>query len=123
MLEAEVEKNSDAKGFIFDGFPRTNAQADALDKLMESKDSQINAMIALEVDDEILVKRLLGRGKTSGRPDDADESIIRNRIKEYYDKTAILKDYYSAQKKYFGVDGVGSIDDITKRLSSEIDKL
>lgn len=123
MLEAEVEKNSDAKGFIFDGFPRTNAQADALDKLMDSKDSQINAMIALEVDDEILVKRLLGRGKTSGRADDADESIIRNRIKEYYDKTAILKDYYSAQKKYFGVDGVGSIDDITKRLSSEIDKL
>lgn len=123
MLEAEVEKNTDAKGFIFDGFPRTNAQADALDKLMDSKDSQINAMIALEVDDEILVERLLGRGKTSGRPDDADESIIRNRIKEYYDKTAILKDYYSAQDKYFGVDGVGTIEDITKRLSSAIDKL
>lgn len=123
MLNAEVEKNTDAQGFIFDGFPRTNAQAEALDKLMDSKDSQINAMIALEVDDEVLVKRLLGRGKTSGRPDDADESIIRNRIKEYYDKTAILKDYYSAQDKYFGVDGVGSIDEITKRLSSVIDKL
>ncbi|MDP5157828.1 MAG: adenylate kinase [Flaviramulus sp.] len=123
MLEAEVEKNTTAKGFIFDGFPRTNAQADALDALMDSKDSQINAMIALEVDDEILVERLLGRGKTSGRPDDADESIIRNRIKEYYDKTAILKDYYTAQDKYFGVDGVGSIDDITLRLSSVIDNL
>jgi adenylate kinase len=123
MLNAEVEKNADANGFIFDGFPRTNAQADALGKLMDSKDSQINAMVALEVPDEVLVERLLERGKTSGRADDADESIIRNRIKEYYDKTAILKDYYSAQNKYFGVDGVGSIEDITKRLSAVIDKL
>jgi len=71
----------------------------------------------------VLVKRLLERGKTSGRPDDADESIIRNRIKEYYNKTAILKDYYSAQNKYYGVDGVGSIDQITERLSAVIDKL
>ena len=123
MLNAEVEKNADAQGFIFDGFPRTNAQADALDELMDSKDSQINAMIALEVDDEVLVKRLLERGKTSGRADDADESIIRNRIKEYYSKTAILKDYYSAQDKYFGVDGLGSIEDITVRLSTVIDSL
>lgn len=123
MLNAEVEKNADANGFIFDGFPRTNAQADALDKLMDSKDSQINAMIALEVDDEILVERLLERGKSSGRADDADESIIRNRITEYYNKTAILKDYYSAQDKYFGVDGVGGIEDITVRLSEVIDKL
>ncbi|WP_142783934.1 adenylate kinase [Changchengzhania lutea] len=123
MLNAEVEKNADAKGFIFDGFPRTNAQAEALDKLMESKDSEINAMIALEVDDDVLVQRLLARGKTSGRPDDADETIIRNRILEYYNKTAILKDYYSAQNKYFGVDGVGSIEDITVRLSAVIDNL
>ena len=123
MLNKEVEKNADANGFIFDGFPRTNAQAKALDELMDNKDSQINAMVALEVDDEVLVKRLLERGKTSGRPDDADESIIRNRIKEYYNKTAILKDYYSAQNKYFGADGVGSIEDITVRLSTVIDKL
>ncbi|WMI69681.1 adenylate kinase [Mangrovimonas sp. YM274] len=123
MLNAEVEKNADANGFLFDGFPRTNAQAEALDKLMDSKDSQINAMIALEVDDEVLVERLLERGKTSGRADDADESIIRNRIVEYYNKTAILKDYYSAQNKYFGVDGVGGIDEITNRLSAVIDKL
>ncbi|MCA0153990.1 adenylate kinase [Winogradskyella vincentii] len=123
MLNKEVEKNADAKGFIFDGFPRTNAQAKALDNLMESKDSQINAMVALEVEDEVLVGRLLERGKTSGRADDADESIIRNRIKEYYDKTAILKDYYSDQDKYFGVDGVGSIEEITVRLSGVIDKL
>jgi adenylate kinase len=123
MLNAEVEKNADANGFIFDGFPRTNAQAEALDTLMDDKDSQINAMIALEVDDEVLVKRLLERGKTSGRADDADESVIRNRIEVYYNETAILKDYYSAQNKYFGVDGVGSIADITERLSAVIDKL
>ena len=123
MLNKEVEKNADANGFIFDGFPRTNEQAKALDELMDSKDSQINAMVALEVDDEVLVQRLLERGKTSGRADDADESIIRNRIKEYYTKTAILKNYYAAQNKYFGVDGVGSIDDITVRLSTVIDKL
>lgn len=123
MLNAEVEKNADANGFIFDGFPRTNAQAEALDKLMDNKDSQINAMIALEVDDEVLVKRLLERGKTSGRKDDADETVIRKRIKVYYDETAILKDYYTAQDKYFGVDGVGSIEDITVRLSAVIDKI
>ena len=123
MLNKEVEKNTGANGFIFDGFPRTNAQAKALDELLDSKDSQINAMVALEVDDEVLVKRLLERGKTSGRPDDADEGIIRNRIKEYYTKTAILKDYYAVQNKYFGVDGVGSIEDITVRLSKVIDSL
>ena len=123
MLNAEVEKNSDANGFIFDGFPRTNAQAESLEKLMDSKKSQINAMIALEVEDEILVERLLERGKTSGRADDADESIIRNRVKEYYSKTAILKDYYAKQDKYFGVNGVGTIEDITVRLSKVIDTL
>lgn len=123
MLNAEVEKNADANGFIFDGFPRTEAQAKALDKLMEDKDSSINAMIALEVDDDVLVERLLERGKTSGRADDADESIIRNRITEYYNKTAVLKNYYSAQNKYFGVDGVGSIEEITVRLNKVIDSL
>ncbi|QRM88060.1 adenylate kinase [Lacinutrix sp. WUR7] len=123
MLEAEVEKNADAKGFIFDGFPRTHAQAEALEELMMRKDSQINAMVALEVDDEDLVLRLLERGKTSGRADDADENIIRNRIKEYYDKTAILKDFYTAQDKYYGVDGVGNIEDITARLNDVIDTL
>lgn len=123
MLEDEVEKNQDANGFIFDGFPRTSAQAKALDELMERKDSQINAMIALEVHDEVLVKRLLERGKTSGRPDDANESIIKNRINEYYNKTAVLKEFYAAQNKYFGVDGVGSIEEITNRLSAVINKL
>ncbi|WP_203258069.1 adenylate kinase [Hyunsoonleella ulvae] len=123
MLNAEVEKNADANGFLFDGFPRTTAQAKALDELMDSKDSQINAMIALEVEDEVLVKRLLERGKTSGRADDADEGVIRNRLKVYYDETAIVADYYTDQDKFIAVDGVGSIEEITERLSAVIDKL
>ena len=123
MLNAEVEKNADANGFIFDGFPRTAAQAEALANLMTEKSSQINAMVALEVDDEILVGRLLERGKTSGRADDADENVIRERIAEYYRKTDILKEFYQAQDKYYGVDGVGSIEDITARLSDVLDTL
>lgn len=123
MLNAEVEKNTEANGFIFDGFPRTNAQAEALENLMKSKDSQINAMIALEVDDEVLVKRLLERGKTSGRADDADEAIIRNRIKEYHNKTAAVKNFYDAVNKYHGVDGVGDIEAITNRLSKVINSI
>jgi len=123
MLNTEVDKNADANGFIFDGFPRTDAQAKSLEELMDTKDSTINAMVALEVDDEVLVQRLLERGKTSGRSDDADENIIRNRITEYYNKTAILKGFYAKQDKYFGVDGVGSIEEITERLSKIIDAL
>jgi len=123
MLNTEVDKNADANGFIFDGFPRTDAQAKSLEELMDTKDSTINAMVALEVDDEVLVQRLLERGKTSGRSDDADENIIRNRITEYYNKTAILKGFYAKQDKYFGVDGVGSIEEITERLSKVIDAL
>jgi adenylate kinase len=123
MLNAEVEKNADANGFIFDGFPRTEAQAIALSALMEEKKSQINAMVALEVDDEVLVGRLLERGKSSGRADDANEEVIRERIAEYYRKTDILKNYYQKQDKYYGVDGVGSIAEITDRLSAVIDTL
>lgn len=123
MLKAEVEKNEGAKGFIFDGFPRTEAQADALAEFLETKGTEVHAMIALEVEDEILVERLLERGKVSGRKDDADESVIRNRIKVYYDETAILKEYYKKQDKYYGVDGVGSIEEITGRLSAVIDQL
>jgi len=123
MLNAEVEKNAGANGFIFDGFPRTEAQATALAKLMEEKNSQINAMVALEVDDEVLVGRLLERGKSSGRADDANEEVIRERIAEYYRKTDILKKFYQAQDKYYGVDGVGSIEEITDRLSAVIDTI
>ncbi len=123
MLNAEVEKNPDANGFVFDGFPRTQAQAEALATLMEEKSSQINAMVALEVDDQVLVGRLLERGKTSGRADDANEAIIRERVAEYYRKTDILKEFYKAQNKYFGVNGVGNIQEITARLSEVFDKL
>ena len=123
MLSNEVDKNPKANGFIFDGFPRTVAQADALGYLMDDKDSQIDAMVALEVDDEILVQRLLNRGKTSGRADDKDENIIRNRIKVYYNETAVLKDYYQEKDKYYGVDGVGTISEITERLSKVIDSI
>jgi adenylate kinase len=123
MLNAEVEKNPEANGFVFDGFPRTAAQAEALAILMEEKSSQINAMVALEVDDEILVGRLLERGKTSGRADDADEAIIRERVAEYYRKTDILKDFYKAKDRYFGVNGVGTIQEITVRLSEVFDRL
>lgn len=123
MLSNELDKNADANGFILDGFPRTEAQAEALDHLMDDKDTKIDAMVALEVDDEVLVQRLLERGKTSGRADDAEESIIRNRIKVYYNETAILKGYYQKKDMYYGVDGVGSIEEITERLNKVIDSL
>ncbi|GAA0873552.1 hypothetical protein GCM10009117_26990 [Gangjinia marincola] len=123
MLRAEVEKNPEAKGFIFDGFPRTKAQAKALAELLNSMGTEVKAMIALEVDDEVLVERLLERGKSSGRADDANEEVIRNRIKVYYAETAILKEYYQAEDKYYGINGVGSISEITDRLSTVIDQL
>ena len=124
MLEAVVEENlATAKGFIFDGFPRTQAQGEALDAFLAKKGLAVSGMLALEVEDEVLVGRLLERGKTSGRADDADESVIRARIAEYYEKTNVLKDFYSAQGKYHGVDGVGSIPEIAGRLSEIVDKL
>lgn len=123
MLESEVDKNPEAKGFLFDGFPRTIAQAEALDAFLSSKQQEITATIALEADDEILVKRLLERGKTSGRADDQDEEKIRNRYQEYNEKTAPLMDYYKGQNKFYPVNGIGSIEEITERLSNVIEKL
>ncbi|WP_405606705.1 adenylate kinase [Polaribacter sp. Asnod1-A03] len=123
MLKAEVEKNADANGFIFDGFPRTESQAKALDEFLSEKGEQINGMIALEVPEDVLVTRLLERGKTSGRTDDTDESKIRNRFNEYNTKTAILKDYFNEQKKYYGINGVGSIKEITNRITEVFDTL
>ena len=120
MLEAEVDRNPEAKGFIFDGFPRTKAQAQALDVFIEAKNMKINATIALEANDDILVKRLLERGETSGRSDDQDESKIRNRFDEYKLKTAPLKDYYEGQHKFYSVNGIGSINEITERLTNLI---
>lgn len=123
MLEAEVNSNADAKGFIFDGFPRTTAQAEALDNFLTTKGAEITAMLALEVEEEELISRLLERGKSSGRADDQNPEVIKNRIQVYENETAILKDYYSAQNKFVGVEGVGSIESITKSLCKEIDAL
>ena len=121
MLQAEVEKNTDANGFIFDGFPRTTAQAQALDAFLESKKMELSGTVALEANDEILIERLLERGKISGRADDQDEAKIRNRFEEYNEKTAPLIDFYKTQEKFHSVNGIGSIEDITGRLSTVID--
>ena len=114
-------KNPQAAGFLFDGFPRTIAQAEALDKFLAGKNQKITATVALEANDEILVQRLLERGKTSGRPDDQDEEKIRNRYQEYNEKTAPLMDFYKAQHKFYAVDGIGSIEEVTERLSLVLD--
>lgn len=121
MLEAEVDKNPAAKGFIFDGFPRTTPQAEALDKFLTSKNTAISIMLALDVPNEELIKRLLERGKDSGRADDLDENIIANRIKVYNEQTAVVADFYAAQSKFEKINGVGSIDEIFNRLCSAID--
>jgi adenylate kinase len=120
MISSKLDQNRDANGFIFDGFPRTTAQAEALDKLLKEKNTGISMMLALEVDDEELTKRLLLRGENSGRPDDRDEEVIRKRISEYNNKTAPLKDYYMAQNKYRSVHGMGSIDEIFEGLCNAI---
>lgn len=121
MLEAEVDKNPAAKGFIFDGFPRTTPQAEALDKFLTSKNTAISIMLALDVPNKELIKRLLERGKDSGRADDLDENIIANRIKVYNEQTAVVADFYAAQNKFEKINGVGSIDEIFNRLCSAID--
>ncbi|MFK8039243.1 MAG: adenylate kinase [Crocinitomicaceae bacterium] len=121
MLESEVEKNPDAKGFIFDGFPRTTIQAEALETFLSKRNTTIQLMLALAVDEDELVKRLLNRAKDSGRADDADESIVRNRISVYNDQTAVVADYYSKDDKHVAIDGVGSVDEITTRLFNAID--
>jgi adenylate kinase len=121
MIGSKLDANPSAKGFIFDGFPRTTAQAQALDRLLLGKSTSITRMLALEVDQEELIRRLLMRGKESGRADDQDESIIRKRIDEYQSKTAPVRDYYEAQSKYTGVNGVGSIDQIFESLCAVIE--
>ena len=121
MIDAKLNANPQAKGFIFDGFPRTQAQAKALDDLLEKKKAPISMMVALEVNDEELLQRLLLRGAESGRPDDRDENVIRRRIFNYNNQTAPLKKYYSEQKKFHSVYGMGSIDDIFDLLVATID--
>ncbi|MDX1830312.1 MAG: adenylate kinase [Lutibacter sp.] len=123
MLEEKVNETPNAKGFIFDGFPRTTSQAEALDKFLLDKGETISGMVALEVPEDELVHRILERGKTSGRPDDQNEPKIRHRFNEYHAKTEILKDFYLIQHKYYGINGVGTIEEITERLCNVIDKL
>jgi adenylate kinase len=120
MIESKLDANPNVKGFIFDGFPRTAAQAVALDDLLQKKGTAIHAMLALEVDDEELTKRLLLRGQDSGREDDKNETIIRNRINEYNAKTLPLKNYYSEQGKFHSVKGIGSIEEIFQKLVERI---
>lgn len=123
MLENEVLANKDANGFIFDGFPRTLNQAESLDIFLESINQKINATIALEVDEDELINRLLDRGKTTNRSDDQDIEKIKNRFNEYNNKTYILIDFYKKQSKFYSVNGHGSVDDITSRLFNLVDSL
>ena len=121
MISSALDAHPNAKGFLFDGFPRTPAQAEALDKLLELKKTSITAMLALNVSEEELVKRLTKRGETSGRSDDTNENVIRARITEYRNKTAVVADYYDQFDKVVAVKGEGTIDDIFGALSKEID--
>ena len=122
MLENEVNKISNPTGFIFDGFPRTNPQADALQKFLREKNTEVKLMLALDVDEDELVNRLLMRGVDSGRADDQDESIIRNRIKVYNDQTTVVANYYSSQNKFEKINGVGTIDGIFNTICAVVDK-
>jgi adenylate kinase len=121
MIGSALDANPTAKGFLFDGFPRTVAQAEALDALLTGKGSEITLVLALEVGQEELVARLLNRGKTSSRSDDRDENIIRKRLVEYENKTAIVADYYAQFDKVAKVKGEGGIDDIFQSLCAEIE--
>jgi adenylate kinase len=122
MISSALDSNPEAKGFLFDGFPRTVAQSEALDKLLQEKNTGIGVVLALEVSEEELVHRLLNRGLTSGRSDDTNETVIRARIKEYQDKTMVVSDYYSRFDKVVKVKGEGTVDEIFASLCSEIAK-
>lgn len=123
MLRNKVEAHPEAQGFIFDGFPRTTPQAEALDQLLKEKNTSIAGLIALEVDDEEIVKRILNRGITSGRPDDNDEAIVRKRIQVYKSETTPVFEYYARFNKSHSIPGVGAIEEIFDRLCAAIDQL
>jgi len=121
MIESKIDDNIDnAAGFIFDGFPRTITQAGALDKMLENKKTAITRVLSLEVGEEELTQRILNRGKSSGRSDDNDESIIKKRVIEYFEKTAPVAEYYAQQGKLSKINGVGSIDEIFDALCKEV---
>ena len=121
MVKDFLQRNTNEQGFIFDGYPRTIAQGKNLDKVLDDMDTQVTMMLALEVDEDELVKRLLERGKTSGRVDDQNEDTIRNRFKVYQEETSPLAEFYSNQDKYMGVHGKGTIDEIFERLTNAIE--
>jgi len=123
MIKTKLETLRDAKGFIFDGFPRTVDQAKALDKLLNENGTPVSGMLSLEVEKQELVDRLLCRGKISGRPDDQNPAVIENRIQVYNEKTSPLIEFYAGQGKHFGIDGMGTIEDIAKRLKTVVDNL
>ena len=123
LIQHKLDKNPSANGFLFDGFPRTVPQALALDKLLVHYGRNVSAMLSLEVTNEVLITRLMGRGATSGRSDDADRTIIENRILVYHEKTEPLINYYKEAGKYESIDGQGTIEEITERLKEHIDRL
>ena len=122
MVDSYFDQHREARGFLFDGFPRTVAQAKALDKLLELKKTGITSVLALDVKEEELVKRLLNRGKTSGRSDDTDESVIRKRFSVYMKETTPVAEHYKKARKFQAVKGEGSVDEIFDRLCEAIDK-
>jgi len=121
MISSALDENPEARGFLFDGFPRTVAQAEALDKLLKLKNGEIGVLLSLQVSEEELVKRLLNRGLTSGRSDDTDESVIRKRYAEYIAKTSPVAEYYEQAGKVINIKGEGSVNDIFTALQKEID--
>ena len=121
MIENYLAENKGIKGTIFDGFPRTTAQAEAFDKLLEQHNDSVDIMIYMDVPEEELVKRILLRGKESGRADDASEDVIRNRIAVYNQQTAVVADYYRTQGKYVAVPSLGTIDEVFERIAAEIE--
>lgn len=121
MISYALDDNPDANGFLFDGFPRTSTQAQALDKLLELKHTSINVMLALDVSEEELVKRLVKRGETSGRTDDSNEQVIRTRIIEYNKKTSPVAEYYKKANKVVMIKGEGTVEEIFVGLTKEID--
>ena len=122
MVKSNVVKNGDAKGFIFDGFPRTTAQAAWLDGMLAELNQSVTLMLALDVNDDELRTRIMERGKVSGRTDDQDVNIVNNRISVYHKQTQPVMDFYSAQGKFVSVNGIGTLDEVFNRISEAMDK-
>lgn len=123
MIANYVAEHLDAKGCIFDGFPRTTVQAEEFDKILAKHGLKVDIMVDIHVPEEELVRRILLRGKESGRADDASEEVIRDRLKVYHDQTAVVSDFYAAQGKYAPVDGIGTIDEVFDRIAGIVDNV